>query len=72
MQLQQLVSNYPDSQIVISYRNKGIPTIEEISNMLRQVRPSDGVLVIDLGLYSYALNKSNDTNNEFLIISTNH
>lgn len=71
LQLEELVCKYPDSQIVISYRNKGIPTIEEISDMLRQVRPNNRVLSIDLGLYNYALNKSNDTNNEFLIIVAN-
>ncbi|MNS93743.1 D12 class N6 adenine-specific DNA methyltransferase [compost metagenome] len=70
-QLEQLIDIHRESIIVISYRNKGIPEIEDISGMLRRMRPTNRVLVIDLGLYSYALNKSNDSNNEFLIIATN-
>ncbi|MBO9674842.1 MAG: DNA adenine methylase [Sphingobacteriaceae bacterium] len=70
-QLSQLIRQHEDSIIAISYRNKGIPEIDEIAETVRACRPNNRVEVIDLGLYGYALNKSNSSNNEFLIIATN-
>lgn len=71
-QLGQLINMHPGAIIAISYRNNGIPNIEEIEETVRASRPNDRILVIDLGLYGYALNKSNSSNNEFLIIAANN
>lgn len=68
-QMRILISRFTESIIVVSYRNNGIPSIEAIANTIEESRPNSSIEVIDLGLYNYALNKSNSTNNEFLIIS---
>jgi len=70
--LEQLILNHINSIIVISYRNNGVPSIQEITNLLIQCKPGCQVHTIDLGMYGYALNKSNKVNNEFLIIGTNN
>jgi len=71
-QLGQLLRQHNDASVAISYRNNGIPSIEEIAETVQISRPNSRVEIIDLGLYGYALNKSNSSNNEFLIISTNN
>jgi len=71
-QLGQLLRQHAESIIAISYRNNGIPSIKEIAETVQINRPNSRVEIIDLGLYGYALSKSNSSNNEFLIISTNN
>lgn len=69
--LRNLLVRYRHSNIILSYRNNGIPSIEEISNLMREVKPDYEVHTIDLGIYGYALNKNNQGNNEYLIVGTN-
>ncbi|WP_341904151.1 DNA adenine methylase [Fluviicola taffensis] len=71
LQLEQLINTHQNSIIVVSYRNNGIPSIQDISELIQQCRPNNRVVTLDLGMYGYALNKSNSTNNEYLIIATN-
>jgi len=71
-QLSKLIARHPNSIIAISYRNNGVPSIGEIQATVKICRPNDRIAVIDLGLYGYALNKSNSSNNEFLIIATSN
>lgn len=70
-ELEQLILNHANSIIVISYRNNGVPSIEEITAVLMRCKPGLQTHAIDLGMYGYALNKTNQLNNEFLIIGTN-
>lgn len=70
-ELEQLIMMHPNSIIAISYRNNGIPTIPEISALIERCRPQNQLYTLDLGMYGYALNRSNNLNNEFLIVSTN-
>lgn len=72
IELEQLILNHINSIIVISYRNNGVPSIQEITDTLTRCKPDMQIHTIDLGLYGYALNKSNQLNNEFLIIGTNN
>ncbi|MBF02411.1 MAG: DNA methyltransferase [Flavobacterium sp.] len=65
--LRILINNHIDSHIVISYRNNGIPSIEEISELLREFNVFE-VLEYNLGKYNYALNKNNNLNQEVLFI----
>lgn len=69
--LEQLILMHQNSNIVISYRNNGVPTIQQIGDLIVRCRPFNQYYTIDLGSYGYALNKTNDVNNEFLIISSN-
>lgn len=66
--LRNLISMHINSIIVISYRNMGYPSIEEIKNILSEFKPEEGISVINLGEYSYALNRSRTKANEYLII----
>jgi len=66
--LECLVSKYKDSIIAISYRNNGYPSIDEIANILKSQIQCCKVDIIDLGDYSYALNRSNLGKKEYLII----
>lgn len=68
--LKALVSNHLNSHIVISYRNNGIPIIEDISKLLRTFNIFE-VTEYSLGQYSYALNKNNNINQEVLIVCKN-
>lgn len=68
--LRSLISNHLDSHIVISYRNNGIPSIEEISELLRTFNVFE-VLEYNLGKYNYALNKNNNVNEEVLFVCRN-
>ncbi|SHI46782.1 DNA adenine methylase [Flavobacterium haoranii] len=68
--LRILISNHIDSHIVISYRNNGIPSIEEISELLRSFNLFN-VVEYNLGKYNYALNKNNEFNEEILLICKN-
>lgn len=66
--LRTLISKHINSIIVISYRNMGYPSIEEIRNILSEFKPEENISVINLGEYSYALNRSRTKANEYLII----
>lgn len=68
--LRALINNHIGSHIVISYRNNGIPSIEEISDLLREFDVFE-VLEYNLGKYNYALNKNNNLNEEILFVCTN-
>jgi adenine-specific DNA-methyltransferase len=70
-ELELLMMRHQDSNIVLSYRNNGIPTIDEIEALMIRCKPIYRVYTLDLGTYGYALNKTNELNNEFLIIGTN-
>jgi adenine-specific DNA-methyltransferase len=71
MELEELIVKHQDSNVVISYRNNGIPTIREIEELMIKCKPFHRVHTLDLGTYGYALNKTNEFNNEFLIVGTN-
>ena len=71
VELERLILNHANSIIVVSYRNNGKHTINQISELMVRCKPNCQIHTIDLGLYGYALNKSNQLNNEFLIIGTN-
>lgn len=70
-ELERLILNHTDSIIIVSYRNNGKHSINQITELMIKSKPDYQVHTLDLGLYGYALNKSNKTNNEFLIIGTN-
>ncbi|RLJ77328.1 DNA adenine methylase [Pedobacter alluvionis] len=67
-ELRRLINLHENSIIVVSYRNNGIPSIEEISEIMQNVK--NNVEVINLGSYNYALSRSNNVNEEVLIIGT--
>ncbi|MEK6485758.1 DNA adenine methylase [Myroides odoratimimus] len=68
--LKALIENHLDSHIVISYRNNGIPSVKEISLLLRSFGNFE-VLEYNLGKYNYALNKNNKLNKEVLFVCKN-
>lgn len=65
-----LINNHQNSHIVMSYRNNGIPTINEISELLKTYDVFE-VLEYNLGKYNYALNKNNLINEEILFVCRN-
>lgn len=65
--LNELLGHYPDSIIVMSYTSEGFPSIEELETQLH--RHKQYVEVIDLGKYSFALNRSNKNRQEVLFIA---
>lgn len=69
--LRDLILNHIDSHIVISYRNNGIPSIHEISELLSSFENFE-VLEFNLGKYNYALNKSNKINEEIVFVCKNY
>ena len=66
--MKELISKHINSIIVISYRNMGYPSIEEIKNILSEFKPLKDIYIVNLGEYSYALNRSRSKANEYLII----
>ena len=66
--MKELISKHINSIIVISYRNMGYPSIEEIKNILSEFKPLKDIYIVNLGEYSYALNRSRTKANEYLII----
>ena len=66
--LRELISKHSNSVMVISNRNMVYPSIEEIKNILSGFKSEESIHVINLGEYSYALNRSRIKANEFLII----
>jgi adenine-specific DNA-methyltransferase len=71
LELEKLIIIHQNAIIVVSYRNNGRHTISQISELMIKCKPNYQVHTLDLGLYVYALNKSNRFNNEFLVIGTN-
>lgn len=61
----ELFSRYSNSMICVSYRSDGIPTIDELQNLLRHCK-SD-VRVIALADYRYALSPNRSTQEMLLI-----
>lgn len=69
--IRQLFNNYQDSILVFSYKIGGLPSVEEIEDIMREFKPN---VVIKSKHYKYALNKQNGNakyNKEVLIIGTN-
>lgn len=65
--LNELLSHYPDSIILMSYTSEGYPSIEELEAQLR--RHKQHVEVIYFGKYSFALNRSNQDRQEVLFLA---
>lgn len=65
--LNELLSHYPDSIIVMSYTSEGYPSIEELETQLR--RHKQHVEVIYFGKYNFALNRSNQNRQEVLFLA---
>ena len=63
---QSILTKFSDSIIVISYRSDGIPTINELSDIL--IKVGKKVEIIDAGLYKYALS-NNKSSKEIVIIA---
>ena len=63
----QLFERYADSIIVVSYRNDGIPSEEELIGLLKEVKTK--VRLVRYGNYQYALSP-NGNSNEILLIGT--
>lgn len=68
--LSTLINNHLNSHIVISYRNNGIPSIQEIVDLMSTFNAFE-VLEFNMGKYNYALNKNNNLNEEVLIVCRN-
>lgn len=66
--LTRLINKHINSIIAISYRNNGFPSIDEIADLLKSQMYGCKVDIIDLGDYSYALNRNNLGKKEYLII----
>lgn len=64
--LRNLISKHRNSIIVISYRDQGFPDIEALKDIILEFK--NGVNIVNLGEYSYALNRSRKKSKEYLII----
>ena len=67
--MDKLIERHAGSNIVISYRSNGIPSIHDIETLLRKYK--ENVVIKNLGKYTYALNRNNLNNFEYLIIGYN-
>ena len=65
-ELEALIDRNKESIIVISYRNNAYPSIEAIEALLRVYKTH--TKCISLGKHSYALNKKNSENQEYIFI----
>ena len=65
--LNELISHYPNSTILLSYTSEGYPSIEQLETLLR--RHKNNVEVIYFGKYSFALNRNNANRQEVLLIA---
>ena len=63
----RLFSHFRESSLVVSYRSDGIPSIEELVQMLREVKSS--VRVVEGDRYQYALSNQRNSR-EVLLIGT--
>ena len=61
----KLFARYRDSILLVSYRSDGIPSVDELVQMLREVKRQ--VRVIDGRLHQYALS-TNSRSREVLLI----
>lgn len=61
----KLFCKYKDSSIVVSYRSDGIPSIDELTKLLKEYKSS--VRVAHFGQYKYALS-NNEKSEEILLI----
>jgi len=61
----RLFDRFRTSTLVVSYRNDGIPSVEELASMLGAVKPR--VRVLEGGRYQYALSKNRRTRDVLLI-----
>lgn len=64
--LHRLLAMHHNSIIAMSYTSAGFPSIEELSDVMRQYK--DRVIVCKLGNHSFALNKNNTDRQEVLIL----
>ncbi|HET6251358.1 MAG TPA: DNA adenine methylase [Tepidisphaeraceae bacterium] len=64
----ELFERYRHSILAVSYRSDGIPSLEELAGMLKQVKKQVAVHTLDRG-YKYALSK-NGRSSECLLIGT--
>jgi adenine-specific DNA-methyltransferase len=67
-QLERIISNFRNSKIVISYKVGGVPSIDDLQEIVKKFKKN--VFTVSLH-YKYALNKQNgnaDLNREVLII----
>ena len=62
---EQIVNRFKNSIIVVSYRSDGIPSEDDLVNIVKQYKSS--VRVLHFGQYTYALSKNNNSK-EILII----
>lgn len=65
-ELEQIVSRFSASTLVISYRNNGLPNLEQIAQLLKNLGRS--AEVSSVGGYKYALSQAIDTD-ECVIVS---
>ena len=68
--IRRLFDNYQNSILVFSYKIGGLPTVEEIEDLMREFKPN---VITKSKHYKYALNKQNGNakfNREVLIIGT--
>ncbi len=65
--LENIISKFQDSKLIISYKDGGVPSINELISVIQQYKRR---VVVHKTSYKYALNKSNSGNNncEYLII----
>ncbi len=63
----RLFERYEASILVVSYRSDGIPTIEELEQMMRRVKRN--VTIVSYDTYQYALSK-NRQSKEMLLVGT--
>ena len=64
--LHKLLARHQHSTIAMSYTSAGFPSIDELSNVIRQYK--NQVIVCNLGNHSFALNKNNSDRQEILIV----
>lgn len=64
--IEKIIYKYRDKVIVFSYRNKGIPSMEELENIFKKYKKS--CKKYTLKNHSYALNRSNDELYELVYI----
>lgn len=64
--LEVLFEKHKKSILAVSYRSNGVPTILEIEDVMNKYK--NNVFAISLKKYSYALNKKDSENYEYLIL----
>lgn len=64
--LHQLLDQHNNSIIAMSYTSNGYPTVDELKQAIEQHK--ERVIVIELGVHPFALNRNNDGRKEVLIV----